>query len=75
MPRRRGHSDVDFMVVEPVVTDARCESVRLRRALNPIQAAIDVLVVSRERFERWKTFPSTVIAEAAREGKVYCHGA
>jgi predicted nucleotidyltransferase len=66
-------SDVDFMVVEPRVTDGRGESVRLREAVRGMGVAMDIVVVSRERFTRWKSFASTVIAEAAREGKVYRH--
>jgi uncharacterized protein len=66
-------SDVDFMVVEPRVADARLESVRLRQAVRGMGVAMDIVVVSRDRFDRWKGFPSTVIAEAAREGKVYRH--
>jgi predicted nucleotidyltransferase len=66
-------SDVDFMVVEPLVGDGRRESVRLRQAVRGMGVAMDIVVVSRKRFERWKAFPSTVIAEAAREGKVYRH--
>ena len=68
-------SDLDFMVVEPDVTDARAESVRLRRAAAGVRAPMDVLVVSRQRFERWRTFVSTAAAEAHREGKVYRRGA
>lgn len=67
-------SDVDFMVVEPAVAGTRTEAVRLRQAVRPLRIPMDVLVVSRERFNRWRTFPSTVIAQAAREGKVYRDG-
>jgi predicted nucleotidyltransferase len=66
-------SDVDFMVVEPQVADGRMESVRLREGVRGMGVAMDIVVVSRERFDRWKTFASTVIAQAAREGKVYRH--
>ncbi len=68
-------SDLDFLVVAPTVVDARTESIRLRRAARAVRAPMDVLVVSRERFDHWKLFVNTVMAEAAREGKVYRHGA
>ena len=64
-------SDVDFLVVGPVVGDARVESVRLRESVRGMGVAMDIVVVSRARFEHWRTFSSTLIAEAAREGKVY----
>jgi predicted nucleotidyltransferase len=66
-------SDVDFMVIEPHLADGRLESVRLRQAVRGMGVAMDIVVVSRERFDRWKMFPSTVIAQAAKEGKVYRH--
>lgn len=64
-------SDLDFMVVEPVVKGKRAESVRLRKALGSIRASIDVLVVSRPLFESWKHIPSNVIYWASQEGRVY----
>ena len=44
------HSDVDFLVVEPAASDAWHESVRLRRHLARVPLAMDVIVVSRARF-------------------------
>jgi len=64
-------SDLDFVVVEPVVNDAFGEMVRLREVLRPLRIAVDVLVVSAKTFEEWRDTPNTVIYEAAREGKVY----
>jgi len=64
-------SDVDFLVVEPEVKDRFGEMVRLREALDPLDLAVDVLVVSRRVFEKWRDTPNTVIYDAAREGKVY----
>jgi len=64
-------SDVDFLVVEPEVEDRFGEMVRLRRALDPVDMAVDVLVVSRRVFDEWRDMPNTVGYEAAREGKVY----
>jgi predicted nucleotidyltransferase len=65
------HSDLDFMVVEQNVTDSLGESVRLRRVLREVDASIDVLVVSRERFEAWKGGVNSVVARAHREGRRY----
>jgi predicted nucleotidyltransferase len=71
----RGHatadSDLDFMVVEPLVTGARSEMVRLRQVLRPLRIPVDVLVVSREGFEAWKDKINNVVHEAAREGRSY----
>ena len=64
-------SDLDFMVVEPLVTGARSEMVRLRQVLRPLHVPVDVLVVSREGFEAWKDKINNVVYEAAREGRRY----
>ena len=64
-------SDLDFLVVEPEVQDAPAEMVRLRQVLADLPLAVDVLVVSREKFDYWKDTPNTVIARALREGKLY----
>ena len=64
-------SDLDFLVIEPTVTDRHKEMVRLNEVLRPLQVSVDVLVTSRERFEYWKDTPNTVYFEAANEGRAY----
>jgi len=64
-------SDLDILVVEPVVTSRRDETVRLRKVLASFPVPIDILVVSRDIFEEWRNTPNTVLYEAAREGKAY----
>lgn len=70
----RGHagvdSDLDFLVIEPEVERTAAESVRLRRALREIPAAIDVVVVSEELAERRARVPGTMVDRALREGRV-----
>lgn len=63
-------SDLDLMVIADEVKDRAAESVRLRRALKEIVMAVDILVVSRERFEYWRDTPGNVFFEANSEGKV-----
>jgi uncharacterized protein len=64
-------SDLDFLVVEPKVTSRREEIVRLLDALRPLRIPVDVLVVSQKTYEEWADTPSTVLYEAAREGRVF----
>jgi len=64
-------SDVDFLVVEPVVDNQVDEMTRLTKAVSSLSIASDVLVVSAERFDYWKDTPNTVFYRASREGKVY----
>jgi predicted nucleotidyltransferase len=65
----RPDSDLDFLVVEPEVTDRHGEVVRLRDVLRPLRVAADVVVTSRRVFEEWRTTPNNVLHEAAREGR------
>lgn len=63
-------SDFDVMVVEPEVADRGQEMVRLSRLLRPLDIAVDLLVVSAEKFEYWRDTPGNVYFEAASEGKI-----
>jgi predicted nucleotidyltransferase len=66
----RSGSDLDFLVIEPDLDHSASESVRLRRALRDLPAAIDVVVVSRDHAERRSKVPGTMIDRALREGRV-----
>ena len=63
-------SDLDLLIVEPVVLDAAAEMVRLMRVLSPLRIPADVLVVSRQDFADWSDTPGHILFEAAREGVV-----
>ena len=63
-------SDLDVMVVEENVTDRIGEMVRLNRLLRPLDLAVDLLVVSAEKFDYWSETPGNVYFEAATEGRV-----
>lgn len=65
------HSDADFLVVEPLVSDSWGESVRLRRVVAKVPLGMDIVVMSRGKYERWKSFPGNIASAAALEGKVY----
>jgi len=63
-------SDLDLLVVEPVVANRRAEMVRLRKVLKPLGIPVDVLVVSRRIFHEWRDTPNTILHAAATEGRV-----
>lgn len=65
----RESSDLDILVVQPVVTARRREMTRLSDAVRGL-APVDILVTSRENFEEWGGVPGTVIHKAAQEGRV-----
>lgn len=67
---QRADSDLDLLVVEPVVANRRAEMVRLRKVLKPLGIPVDVLVVSRRIFKEWRDTPNTILYTAATEGRV-----
>jgi predicted nucleotidyltransferase len=64
------HSDFDIMVVEDKPVNRFGEIVRLNRLLRSFDMAIDLLVVSDEKFQYWRDTPGNVYYEAATEGLV-----
>lgn len=65
----RAGSDLDFLVIEPNPLDPHGERVRLRNVLRDSPVGVDVLVVSRARFEAWRHKSSTIDWVADREGR------
>jgi len=63
-------SDLDLLVIERSVPDRMAEMVRLNRLLRPLKIAVDLLVVSEDKFQYWRDTPGNVYYEAATEGQV-----
>jgi predicted nucleotidyltransferase len=67
-------SDVDLLIVEDrgfgPDHDRWSELKRIRKALRPFRVPKDVLVCSRDEFEKWGDSISHVVAHAVREGKL-----
>jgi predicted nucleotidyltransferase len=63
------HSDLDFLVIEPSVENAARESVRLRRELDDLVLAADVIVVSEQRVDEWRDVRMSLIHVALTEGR------
>jgi len=63
------NSDLDFLVIEPDVKNPARESVRLRRALDGMLVAADIVVVSEESVRQWREVYGTVIHSALSEGR------
>jgi len=64
------HSDFDIMVVEENPGDRFAEMVRLNRLIRSFDIAVDLLVVSDEKFQYWRETPGNVYYEAATAGQV-----
>jgi predicted nucleotidyltransferase len=66
----REGSDLDILVVEPVVESTFDESVRLDRQMRGLCILTDIIVVSSDIYEEWADEPGTVIYEAAKQGRL-----
>ena len=64
------HSDLDIMVIEPVVEDRAQEMLRLQESIGWIGVDVDVLVYSEAEFEQRRNWCSTPVYWALREGQV-----
>lgn len=64
------HSDFDVLVIEPEVEDRIAESVRLRRELRGLGAAIDIVVMDAATVDRRTVVRGTMPERAMREGRV-----
>lgn len=63
-------SDIDLLVIESQVSNTRQESIRLRAALDDAPLPIDVIVMSRERFEETKNVIGGIAYPAHKYGRV-----
>ena len=70
----RPDSDLDFLVVEPTVTDRFGEMFRLRKVVGAffgkVPQPVDLVVTDEEHFRRSENTPNTLAFEAA-QGRVY----
>jgi predicted nucleotidyltransferase len=68
------NSDVDLLIVEDRKFGPDhgrwSELKRIRKALRPFRVPKDVIVYSRDEFERWEDSTNHVVSRAVREGKL-----
>jgi predicted nucleotidyltransferase len=62
-------SDLDLMVIEDHVSDKTAEYLKIHRAVGSMGVGVDIVVISRDDFERRRQVPGTVAYRAAREGR------
>ncbi len=63
-------SDVDFLVIEPVVENRLEEWERLRRTLRDFPMPVDIVVMDEQRARRRGKVPGTMVHHALRDGQV-----
>ena len=68
--RVHADSDLDFLVIEEVVSSRVEEAARLRRAVGKIGSPVDILVYSEAHVREWGDVQNTALFEALREGRV-----
>jgi uncharacterized protein len=62
-------SDLDIMVVKPIVTNRYEEMIRLHKAVGHIGLGVDLLVYSEAEYQRRSRIPGTVLYWTRREGR------
>jgi predicted nucleotidyltransferase len=63
-------SDIDILVIEPVVDNEAIESVRLMREVRDLRLPLEVVVVSERDAEDWRGVQESLIHVALTEGRV-----
>jgi len=71
----RPDSDIDFLVVEPVVEDRFAEIFRLRKAVEAVFGdhvqPVDLVVTDEAQYHRYQETPNTLAFEATTGGRAY----
>ena len=71
----RPDSDLDFLVIETMAHRKMEEMYRLRKAVGKVLdhflVPVDVVVMDRAHYERWKNIPNTLAYAVAREGRFH----
>ncbi len=67
----RADSDIDLLVVLPVVTDKRRLAIEMRRALQDLPVGKDIIVTSPEEIERRGQLVGSILRPALREGRTF----
>jgi len=63
-------SDIDLLILRPVASVGREESVRIRQALRGLGYAFDVIVIPTQRFEESKNVIGGIAYPANKYGRV-----
>lgn len=64
------NSDIDILVIRPVVENAAAEAVGLRRRLRGLGVPIDIVVMDRGTVEEWRDVVGAFAHNALAEGRV-----
>jgi len=63
-------SDVDLLVISPIKGKRRNLMVEMNRALDSLNYAFDIVILTLEEFEIDRVIPGTIARYASQEGRV-----
>lgn len=63
-------SDVDLLIISSIKEKRRKLMVEMISALSELEYAFDVIILTREEFERDRKIPGTIGRYASKEGKI-----
>jgi len=63
-------SDIDLLVISPIKEKRRKLMIEMLRVLTELKYAFDIIILTREEYERDQKIPGTIGRYASREGKI-----
>ena len=63
-------SDVDLLVISPIKEKRRELMVEMNRTLTELEYAFDIIILTRDEFERDRKIPGTIGRYVSKEGRV-----
>lgn len=63
-------SDIDLLVISPIKEKRRKLMVEMNRVLTELEYAFDIIILTREEFERDRKIPGTIGRYVSREGRI-----
>lgn len=64
------HSDVDILVISPIKEKRRDLMIKMDKALESLDYAFDILILTLEEFNRTSFIPGTIARYALQSGKI-----
>ncbi len=63
-------SDIDLLVISPIKEKRRKLMIEMLRVLTELKYAFDIIILTREEYERDQKIPGTIGRYASTEGKI-----
>jgi len=63
-------SDIDLLIISSIKDKRRKLMVEMNRVLTELEYAFDIIILTKEEFERDRKIPGTIGRYASREGRI-----